>query len=133
MHLQAMIASRPMLQGGENNEVARCVELCFDCSETCLACAGACLDEGELEGLRECIRLDLDCADICAATGAIGARRGSTDSSSMRSMLRACAESCRLCAMECGRHASHHEHCRICADVCRACEEACNAAAPGSH
>jgi Domain of Unknown Function (DUF326) len=133
MHLQAMIASRPMLQGQENEALARCVELCFDCCETCLACAGACLDEDKLEGLRECIRLDLDCADICAATGAIGARCGRADSSPIRAMLRACAEVCRLCAVECESHASHHEHCRICADVCRACEQACNASGPASH
>ncbi|ARN82424.1 four-helix bundle copper-binding protein [Methylocystis bryophila] len=133
MHLQSMIAARPKLQGAENEALARCIEKCFDCAETCFACAGACLDEEELKGLRECIRLNLDCADICDATGAIGARRGNADTSSMRTMLRACAEACRLCAVECESHAGHHEHCRICAEVCRACEAACNEAAPGSH
>ena len=133
MHLQSMISSRSQLKGQTSDALTRCIELCFDCAQTCLACAGACLDEKELEGLRECIRLDLDCADICAVVGAIGARRGSADSSSMRAMLRACADTCRLCATECERHAGHHEHCKICAEVCRACEAACNAAAPGPN
>ena len=82
----------------------------------------------ELERLRKCIRLDLDCADICAVVGAIGARRGAPEGSSMRALQRASAETCRLCATGCERHAGRHEHCKICAEVCRACD----AAAPGS-
>jgi hypothetical protein len=32
---------------------------------------------------------------------------------------------CRACAVECERHAAHHDHCRVCAEVCRRCEQAC--------
>jgi hypothetical protein len=41
--------------------------------------------------------------------------------------LQACAQACRSCADECGRHAKHMEHCRICAEACRRCAEACDA------
>jgi hypothetical protein len=47
------------------------------------------------------------------------------DADLSRSILDACATACRTCGGECGRHASMHEHCRICADACRACEQAC--------
>ena len=32
---------------------------------------------------------------------------------------------CRACGDECEKHAAHHEHCRLCAEVCRRCEQAC--------
>jgi len=34
-------------------------------------------------------------------------------------MIGACAAACVDCAEECDRHAAHHEHRRICADVWR--------------
>ena len=35
---------------------------------------------------------------------------------------------CGLCAEECEKHASTHEHCRICAEHCHRCEQACSEA-----
>lgn len=46
----------------------------------------------------------------------------------MRSVLQAFGTACRLCAEECERHASHHEHCRTCAESCRRYEQACQEA-----
>ena len=31
----------------------------------------------------------------------------------------ACAQACQLCGLECGRHASKHQHCKVCAEVCQ--------------
>jgi hypothetical protein len=45
----------------------------------------------------------------------------------LRASVEACATACRVCGDECDRHASHHEHCRLCAESCRRCEEACRA------
>jgi hypothetical protein len=42
--------------------------------------------------------------------------------------LQACALACNVCGEECEKHASKHEHCRMCADACRRCEDACNRA-----
>jgi hypothetical protein len=38
--------------------------------------------------------------------------------------VRSCAQACNASAAECDRHAAHHEHCRLCAEVCRRCERA---------
>jgi hypothetical protein len=77
--------------------------------------------------LTTCIRTDLDCADLCAATGRVVSRRTGTNADLTRATLTACAAACRVCAEECARHASMHEHCRICGESCRRCEEACQA------
>jgi hypothetical protein len=41
-------------------------------------------------------------------------------------MLEACSAACLASAEECERHAAHHEHCRVCAEVCRRCKKACD-------
>ena len=78
--------------------------------------------------LRQCIRLNMDCADVCAATAALATRRTGSNEEVIRKMLDACVTACRMCAEECERHASMHEHCRICATACRECERACQEA-----
>ena len=75
--------------------------------------------------LTTCITTDLDCADICATTGAVLSRRTGHDVDLTRVVLEACAAACRACGDECERHASMHEHCRVCAESCRRCEHAC--------
>jgi hypothetical protein len=73
-----------------------------------------------------CIRLCLDCADSCGATGRIVARQTEPDLGVVRAAVEACVVACGACRVECERHAAHHEHCRICAEVCARCEQACN-------
>lgn len=128
MHVEAMLSSHPQARGRIDPAVIQFTELCFDCAQTCTACADACLGEASVEELRRCIALNLDCADACFATGALGTRRTAADSKVVELMLAACAECCRVCGEECARHAGRHEHCRICADVCRSCERACREA-----
>src|SRR3954470_22231621 len=115
MHTQAMIATHPQAGGKANDTLARCIDLCFDCAQTCISCADACLGEEMVAELRQCIRLDLDCADICKATGSVASRRTGKNGPVMRRLIEACAEACRICAEECEKHASRHEHCRVCA------------------
>lgn len=111
--------------------LTRCVDACFDCAQTCTSCADACLGESNVQELVRCIRLNLDCADVCEATGRLLSRQTATDQNLLRRQLEACAAACKACGDECARHASHMEHCRICADACRSCEEACNAMLSG--
>jgi hypothetical protein len=125
MHVQAMFDSHPRARAATAEPLAKFPELCFDCAQTCTACADACLGEEMIDDLRLCIRLDLDCADICLATGNLGTRRTASDDKIVELALATCAEACRACGVECARHATRHEHCRICAEVCRACEQAC--------
>lgn len=129
MHTESMIATHPHVHGPVEAALVRCIDRCFDCAQTCISCADACLGEEAVADLRQCIRLDLDCADICDATGRVASRRTGNDHEVVRRLVEACAEACHQCALECEKHAGHHEHCRICAETCRECEAACREAA----
>ncbi|CAA7625327.1 four-helix bundle copper-binding protein [Magnetospirillum sp. UT-4] len=128
MHAREMISTHPHVQGNTNDALIHAIEECYDCAQTCVTCADACLGEDEVSELVQCIRLNLDCADVCAATGAVATRRSGSNETVIRAMLQACAEACRLCAEECDRHASSHDHCRICAETCRNCQDNCEKA-----
>jgi hypothetical protein len=105
----------------------RCIEACSECAAACTSCADADLSESDLPEMVRCIRLCLDCADVCDATGRIVTRQTATDTGVVGAAVQACVVACRASEEECKRHAEHHEHCRICAQVCRRCEEACDA------
>jgi hypothetical protein len=74
------------------------------------------------------MRFNLDCADVCAATASLGNRRTGSNEDVIRKMLDACVTACCVWGEECERHASQHEHCKICAEACRTCELACQKA-----
>ena len=124
MTVQEMLRTHPS-SSVDLETLARCIEECFACSQSCTACADACLGEPDVAELTACIRLNLDCADICEATGRIMSRQTEPSPEVVRAIVATCADACRLCAEECGRHADHHEHCRVCAESCRRCEQAC--------
>src|SRR5581483_5367932 len=125
MHAREMISTHPNVRGNVNDTLVRCIEECFSCAQTCIACADACLAEDSVQQLRQCIRLNADCADICIATGALASRRTGSNDLTLAQMLETCVTACRVCGDECERHASMHQHCRICAEECRRCQEAC--------
>jgi hypothetical protein len=107
--------------------LARCIDECLACLQSCIACADADLAEGEVAEMRRCIRLCLDCADVCDATLRLLCRQTEFVAEIARAQVASCWEICALCARECERHAEHHEHCRLCGEDCRRCEEACSA------
>ena len=121
-----MMQSSPTQPKIDRTLLEQCIKACFDCTQTCVACADACLAEQQRDMLLRCIRLDLDCAAVCNATGYIISRKTEFDVGVARAVLQACAQVCRICGDECERHAQHMEHCRICAQACRRCEQACN-------
>ncbi|MEX0939525.1 MAG: four-helix bundle copper-binding protein [Pirellulales bacterium] len=43
----------------------------------------------------------------------------------VRAQLESLETACRSCADECDKHASMHDHCRICAEACRECAQTC--------
>lgn len=47
------------------DEYKKCIEACYLCATACDNCAASCLDEENLEMMRECIKLDIQCANIC--------------------------------------------------------------------
>jgi hypothetical protein len=125
-HVQQMLATHPRSSGAITAELTECIDACYQCAQTCTACADACLGEDKVQHLVRCIRLNLDCFDSCVTTGNQLSRQTDPEWSLLRKQIEACAEACRVCAEECERHGSHHEHCRICAESCRRCEAACN-------
>jgi hypothetical protein len=125
MHARQMISTHPQARGDANDVLIRCIEECYDCSQTCTSCADACLGEDMVRQMTQCIRTCLDCADLCITTGQIGTRRTGSNERLIAAVLATCEEACRLCAEECERHAERMEHCRICGEACRRCERAC--------
>lgn len=129
MHAQQMIGTHPHVRGNTNDALVRCIEACFDCEQSCTACADACLGEDMVHQLIQCIRLNLDCADACRAAGSMATRRTGSNEMALRTMLDACGLACRVCGEECRRHARQHRHCAICAQACSECERLCHEAA----
>jgi hypothetical protein len=129
MNVQDMTRPHAGDSGALSRALLVVIEQCFDCAQTCIGCADACLAERDVEDLRQCIRLNLDCADICEAVGAVAARHADTTGILLRQALQTCLMACELCELECDSHAAHHDHCGICAEACRACKDACAAAA----
>lgn len=125
-HVEQMLRTHPTSTSVfDQAALVRCLEACHDCAIACTSCADACLGEDNVKALVRCIRLNLDCADICESTGRVIGRMTEPDAGVARAQLHACLEACRACGAECESHASHHEHCRVCADACRMCAEAC--------
>jgi hypothetical protein len=123
--IREMLETHPQPTGGDLDVRVRCIEACSDCAVVCTSCADADLGESNLQELVRCIRLCLDCADACDATARIVTRQTASDAGVVRAAVEACVMACRASRAECERHAEHHEHCRVCAQVCRRCEEAC--------
>ena len=128
MNVQDMKRAHPRAGSGISRSLVECIERCFSCAQSCTACADACLSEDKIDPLRRCIRLDFDCADICMTTGAVASRRTETSEQVLLQLLEVCANVCQICAEDCEEHASHHQHCKICAGECRRCEESCRRA-----
>lgn len=121
----AMLETYPKSINLDRDLLARVVDAAVACSQTCTACADACLSEDMVAELTKCIRTNLDCADICATTARVLSRHTGYDANITRAQLEACVQACKSCGDECEQHAGMHEHCRVCAEACRACEQAC--------
>lgn len=129
--LQMLDASRAAVPVGRA-ELTGAIDACLTCVQACTACADSDLIEPDLATLRACIALNLTCADICDTTARVLSRPGQWDLLTVRDLLATCVRSCTACAEECDRHAEHHRHCAICAEVSRACLLACTALLEGA-
>ena len=126
MTFQEIIKLHPQPTSLDRDALLRCIAECLDCVASCTSCADADLAEDDVRDMARCIRLCLDCADACDATARIATRQTTPDLRLIRAMVEACSVACLACAEECDRHAAHHEHCRLCAEVCRRCKQACD-------
>ena len=124
--LREMLETHPQPTIGDLDDLVRCIEACQDCANACTTCADANLGESNVQELVRCVRRCLDCADVCGVTGRILTRQTAFDIGVVHAAIEACVVACVASREECERHAAHHEHCRICAQVCGRCEQACN-------
>jgi hypothetical protein len=125
-YAKQLLETHPSPAHVDREILARCIEACFECAQSCTACADADLAEEDVTELRRCIRLCLDCADICLATGLVVTRQTEYDAPTSKAQVQSCREVCATCREECERHAEHHVHCALCAETCRRCEDACD-------
>ena len=124
-YARQLLDTYPASASADADVLAIAIDALSDCAQACTADVDADLSEQDLAEMVRCIRLCLDCADACDATRNIVIRQTEPDLGVLRAEIDACAVACRACAEECDKHAAHHEHCRICAEVCRRCERAC--------
>ena len=121
-----MLEAHPAPAQVDRDLLARCIDECLACLQSCTACADADLAEEDVAEMRRCIRLCLDCADVCDATARLLSRQTDYVAETARAQVASCRELCAICARECERHADHHEHCRLCGEESRRCEQACS-------
>jgi hypothetical protein len=127
MAVQDMLGAHPRPTSVDREVLARCIAECLDCAAACTSCPDACLAEPDVAEFVRCIRLCLDCGDVCVAAARLVTRQIEAEAAVLRPAIEACAAACRASGDECERPASHHEHCRLCAESCRRCEAACDA------
>ena len=96
-----------------------CIEACKSCAVACNYCAASCLHEQDVKTMVRCIALDMDCAQICALAAAAMAR----GSEHVPALCALCAEICKSCGDECGKHKM--QHCQECAKACLRCADEC--------
>jgi hypothetical protein len=93
-----LLAVHPTPRGVDRETLARCIAECFDCALSCTACADADLAEEDLPEMRRCIRLCLDSADVCVATGRVISRQTEYEPETTRAQVESCRRSCSACA-----------------------------------
>ncbi|HEX6448058.1 MAG TPA: four-helix bundle copper-binding protein [Trebonia sp.] len=120
-----MLDSYPRTVNVDASVLAAAIDVLSDCAQACTADTDADLSEPNLAEMVKCIRLCLDCTDICIATGGVISRLEEYDPSATRPLLQACAAICKSCGDECERHTHHEhcrvceQACRRCERACR--------------
>jgi hypothetical protein len=76
-HAREMLNAHPGTAAIDADALIECIETCFDCSQSCSACADAGLGEEMVSHMRRCMIMCLNCSDQCATTGRILSSRRS--------------------------------------------------------
>lgn len=123
-----MVLAHPGTIDVDIDALSRCIDECLSCAQSCTACADACIAEETVAHLRQCIYFCLNCADVCETTEKILSRTAELDRGLARAILPVCAETCRICGIECKHHAEMGmKHCEVCEEACKRCQAACEA------
>ncbi|WP_020578435.1 hypothetical protein [Actinopolymorpha alba] len=114
-----------------SDRLAAAVDAMLECEEAVTACAAAMLAGDDALNLRDAIARDHNCADVVATTRRVLTRDG--DVALLSAQLEACVIACEHSTQSCGKHAAHHEHCRICSEATQRCAEQCRQVIQGLH
>lgn len=115
-----MTATRAVLDtlttspGVNLDALAEAIEALLDTERTTSACATAMVMAG-VDGLRDAIRADMDTVDICHAARTVLTRASGSEAAVVRSVVEAAIRASEVSNVRCGKHASHHGHCALCA------------------
>jgi hypothetical protein len=105
--------------------LATAIEALLNTERTSTACAGAMVGVSDSSAMVDAIRADLDTVDVVHAARSVMTRFVGANVAVVRSELNAAIAACERSNAECGRHAAHHGHCRLCADATSSCITAC--------
>ena len=106
-------------------ELSAVLQSLTDLDRVSTACATAMIAAEDAAEMISAIRAALDCADIAASAQRVLSRGTAMDLRVARAILEAAAVAAERSAAECGRHASHHGHCRVHAESAREAAERC--------
>ncbi|MFF1695331.1 hypothetical protein ACFVXC_17115 [Streptomyces sp. NPDC058257] len=109
----------------DNQTLADAADALSACEQAATACAVGMLAEKEADELRASINRDLNCADVVSATRRVLTRGTDADHALLAAQLQACVMACEHSHELCSRHASHHEHCRLCSEATNRAASAC--------
>jgi hypothetical protein len=124
-YARQMLDTYPVAVTVDADLLAATIDAVSDCAQACTAGTDADLSEQNLAEMVKCIRLCLDCTDVCIATGGVISRLAEYDPSVTRPLLESCVAVCTSCGDECERHAHMPhcqvcaEACRRCERACR--------------
>lgn len=110
----------------DNQILAAAVDALSACELAVTACAVGMLAQKEADDLRAAVNRDLNCADVASATRLVLTRGTDTRPALLTAQLEACAIACEQSHDLCARHATRHEHCRLCSEAITGAASACH-------
>ncbi|RAY15735.1 hypothetical protein DPM19_08115 [Actinomadura craniellae] len=126
----SLMAQAPL----DGETLASLADVLAHCEEATTACAAGMLAREDAGHLHMAVLHDLDCADVVTSTRRLLTRTKIDDSALLTAQLEVCLLACQRSNETCSRHASHHEHCRICSQATQraidTCHQALNALRP---
>lgn len=111
---RAVLDTLTVTRGVNLDILAEAIEALLDTERTTSACAAAMVADSGVEHLRVAIRADMDTVDVCTAARTVLTRGSDSNDNVTRAVVDAAISACERSNVECGKHASHHGHCRLC-------------------
>lgn len=88
----------------DENTLIDIIDRIYECGKTCTACADACLGEDDPKAQAACITSCQNCGEVCITTARALSRVTGFNRDTIRHLVEACEQICRICADECAGH-----------------------------